>query len=140
MRLRALWLALLLALLVGLAIGTWLRLRLERPESYLGSTIPAEPLHVRDSRAVVLDARFPPVRHAPVKCRSGRNDAQLFTGPAAILARRKRGVPGTKRVWGVDSTVLKTVCYNEHRKSSEIAYPFYSVGETQAAACGLAPE
>jgi hypothetical protein len=92
MRLRVLWLALLLALLTGLAIGTWLRLRLERPERYIGgpaapagsesaalgradsgraqsapcgradsgrpagSAITAEPLHVGDAGAAVLDA------------------------------------------------------------------------------------
>ena len=38
--LKWLWrmlLALLLSLLVGLAIGTWLRLRLERPVYYIGA-------------------------------------------------------------------------------------------------------
>ena len=35
--LRRVLLALLLSLLVGLAIGTWLRLRLERPVYYIGA-------------------------------------------------------------------------------------------------------
>ena len=38
--LRRVLLALLLSLLVGLAIGTWLRLRLERPVYYIGAAEP----------------------------------------------------------------------------------------------------
>ena len=37
---RALLIYLLVSLLVGLAIGTWLRLRLERAPVYIGSAIP----------------------------------------------------------------------------------------------------
>jgi len=40
-----LW-VLLAELVVGAAIGTRLRTKLERPISYLGFTLPAEPLHV----------------------------------------------------------------------------------------------
>ena len=51
-------LALLLSLLVGFLIGTWLRMRLERPVRYIGAlpaSAPApQPLHVLDPRATVL--------------------------------------------------------------------------------------
>jgi uncharacterized protein YneF (UPF0154 family) len=39
---RALLIYLLVSLLVGLAIGTWLRLRLERAPMYIGSTTPPD--------------------------------------------------------------------------------------------------
>ena len=48
-------LALLFALFVGLAIGTLLRLRLERSVYYLGSAIAPLPLDVGDTRPPVLD-------------------------------------------------------------------------------------
>jgi hypothetical protein len=54
---RRVALALLFSLLVGLAIGTALRLRLERPTRYLGSATPARPLDVGDAGPAVLDAR-----------------------------------------------------------------------------------
>ncbi len=57
--LRGLLLALAISLLVGFAIGTWLRLRLERPTTYIGA-LPALaplPLDVLDARAPVRDAR-----------------------------------------------------------------------------------
>lgn len=55
--LRTLVLALLLSLLFGLVIGTALRLRLERPTRYIGSSlaVPALPLDVGDAGAAVLD-------------------------------------------------------------------------------------
>ena len=53
---RLLWL-LLLSLLVGLAIGTAIRLWLERPVYYLGSALPAVPLDLGHAGAPVLDAR-----------------------------------------------------------------------------------
>jgi len=53
---RLLWL-LLLSLLAGLAIGTAIRLRLERPVTYLGSALPAPPLDVGHAGAAVLDPR-----------------------------------------------------------------------------------
>lgn len=63
--LRAVLLALLASLLFGLAIGTWIRLRLERPTWYIGNTgdptesapLAALPGHVGDARALVLDSR-----------------------------------------------------------------------------------
>ncbi len=54
--LRGLLMALLLSLLLGFAIGTVLRVRLERPVRYIGSALPAGPLDVGDARARVLDA------------------------------------------------------------------------------------
>jgi hypothetical protein len=54
--LRRLLLALLVSLLVGFAVGTWLRMRLERPVRYLGSASAARPLYVCDAGAGVLDA------------------------------------------------------------------------------------
>jgi hypothetical protein len=50
-------LALLLSLCVGLVIGTVIRARLERPVHYLGSALPAQPLHVDHTGAPVLDPR-----------------------------------------------------------------------------------
>ena len=55
--LRSILLALLLSRLVGLAVGTLLRMRLERPVRYLGSVPVTFPLHVGNSRAPVLDPR-----------------------------------------------------------------------------------
>ena len=55
-------LALLFSLLVGLAIGTVLRLRLERPITYIGQASPSAaplaslPLDVGAAGAVVFDA------------------------------------------------------------------------------------
>lgn len=53
--LRKVLLAMVVSLLVGFAIGTILRLRLERPEHYIGSAIPTDPLYVGDLRSRVLD-------------------------------------------------------------------------------------
>ena len=50
-------LALLGSLVVGLAIGTALRLRLERRVYYLGSAVAPHPLDVGDTRPSILDAR-----------------------------------------------------------------------------------
>ena len=50
-------LALLLSLAVGLVIGTVIRTRLERPVHYLGSALPAQPLHVDHPVAAVFDSR-----------------------------------------------------------------------------------
>ena len=55
--LRRILLALFFSLLVGLAIGTALRLRLERPVVYMGSATSRFPLHIGYARAVVLDPR-----------------------------------------------------------------------------------
>jgi len=63
--LRAILLALLASLLFGLAVGTWIRLRLERPTWYIGNTrdpmdsapLAALPGHVGDARALVFDSR-----------------------------------------------------------------------------------
>jgi hypothetical protein len=57
--LRTFLLALLFSLLVGFAIGTLLRLRLERPTRYIGVTLPlaALPFDVCDAGAPVLDPR-----------------------------------------------------------------------------------
>jgi hypothetical protein len=49
-------LALLLSLLVGLAIGTWLRLRLERPVYYIGAADPT-PMQV-ESRGQLAPSRL----------------------------------------------------------------------------------
>jgi hypothetical protein len=50
-------LALLVSLVLGLAIGTVLRLRLERSVYYLGSAIAPHPLDVSDTRPSILDPR-----------------------------------------------------------------------------------
>jgi len=50
-------LALLFSLLLGLAIGTAIRWRLERPRVYIGLGSPGLPLHVGDAGAPVLDPR-----------------------------------------------------------------------------------
>lgn len=50
-------LTLLVSLLLGLAIGTLLRLRVERSVYYLGSAIAPQPLDVGDARPPILDAR-----------------------------------------------------------------------------------
>lgn len=55
--LRTVLLALLFALAVGFAIGTVLRMRLERPVRYIGSTVAPLPLHIGHTRAPVLDSR-----------------------------------------------------------------------------------
>ncbi len=57
--LRTVFVALLLSLLLGLVIGTLLRLRLERPTRYIGALLPAAalPLHVGDAGAAVLHPR-----------------------------------------------------------------------------------
>lgn len=54
--LRRVLLALLFSLLLGLAIGTALRLRMERGVYYLGSAIAPRPLDIGDTRPPVLDA------------------------------------------------------------------------------------
>jgi hypothetical protein len=54
--LRRVLLILLGSLLVGFAIGTVLRLRLERPTTYIGSAVPPLPLHVA--------LPSPPILHA----------------------------------------------------------------------------
>ncbi len=54
---RAFLLALLTSLLVGLVIGTAIRLRLQRPVRYIGSALAAAPLEVAHAGAPVLDAR-----------------------------------------------------------------------------------
>jgi hypothetical protein len=53
--LRRLLMALLFSLLLGFAIGTVLRLKLERPVRYIGSAFPAGPLDVGDPRPRVFD-------------------------------------------------------------------------------------
>jgi hypothetical protein len=53
--LKRVLLALLFSLLLGFAIGTWLRIRLERPVVYIGSAIPRLPLDVRLAGTTVLD-------------------------------------------------------------------------------------
>jgi hypothetical protein len=53
--LKRIALALLFALLFGMAIGTVLRLRLERTQVYIGSVAPRLPLDVGQARAPVLD-------------------------------------------------------------------------------------
>jgi hypothetical protein len=55
--LRAVLLAMLFSLLFGAAIGTWLRLRMERPRSYLGLAPAAAPLHVVHAGTPVLEPR-----------------------------------------------------------------------------------
>ena len=64
---RHILLALLFSLLAGLAFGTWIRLRLERPTFYLGAVGACEvrvadsgagqPLDLGNPRAAVLDPR-----------------------------------------------------------------------------------
>jgi hypothetical protein len=55
--LKGVLLALLFSLLVGLAIGAALRMRLERPTPYIGSAFAPDPFDVGDTRASVLDTR-----------------------------------------------------------------------------------
>lgn len=57
--LRTVFLALAFSLLLGLVIGTLLRLRLERPTRYIGALLPAAtlPLHIADAGAAVLHPR-----------------------------------------------------------------------------------
>ena len=58
---------------MGLALGTLLRLRLERSVYYLGSAIAPAPLDVGDTRPPILDA-----------C------AEILHGVSVTLLRRKR--------------------------------------------------
>ena len=55
--LKGVLLALLASLVLGLAIGTALRLRLERSVYYLGSATAPHPLDVGDTRPSILDTR-----------------------------------------------------------------------------------
>ena len=55
--LKGVLLALLFSLLLGLAIGTALRLRAEKSVYYLGSAIAPHPLDVGDTRPSILDTR-----------------------------------------------------------------------------------
>ncbi len=55
--LKGVLLALLVSLVLGLAIGTALRLYLEQSVYYLGSAIAPHPLDVRDARPSILDTR-----------------------------------------------------------------------------------
>ena len=55
--LRAIVLALLLSLLFGVAVGTLLRLRLERPVRYLGSAPASLPLDIRETDSPIFHAR-----------------------------------------------------------------------------------
>ncbi len=54
---RGVLLALLVSLLLGFAVGTALRLWLERPVRYIGSAPATLPLQVGHAGASVLDAR-----------------------------------------------------------------------------------
>jgi hypothetical protein len=55
--LRTFLIALAFSLLLGLVIGTVIRLRMERPTTYIGQALPLAPLplDVGDARARVLD-------------------------------------------------------------------------------------
>ena len=55
--LKGVLLALLFSMFVGLAIGTLLRLRLERSLYYIGSAIAPAPLDIGDTRPPILDTR-----------------------------------------------------------------------------------
>ena len=55
--LKSALLALFFSLLLGIAIGTALRLRLEKSVYYLGSAIAPAPLDVGDTRPPILDTR-----------------------------------------------------------------------------------
>jgi hypothetical protein len=55
--LKGVLLALLASLVLGLAIGTALRLRLERSVYYLGSATAPHPLDIGDTRPSILDTR-----------------------------------------------------------------------------------
>jgi hypothetical protein len=54
--LRRILLLLLFFLLLGLAIGTAIRLKLERPERYIGSALAPHPLELLDAGPPVLQA------------------------------------------------------------------------------------
>jgi len=49
-------LALLFSLLLGFAIGTAIRMRLEQPVVYIGSTATGLPLHIGHTGAAILDS------------------------------------------------------------------------------------
>ena len=53
--LRSVLLALLVSALVGFAIGTVLRLRMEKPVHYIGSAVSTDPLDIGKLRSRVLD-------------------------------------------------------------------------------------
>ena len=53
--LKRVLLALLFSLLLGFAIGTWLRIRLEKPVVYIGSAIPRLPVDFGFARATIFD-------------------------------------------------------------------------------------
>ena len=55
--LKGMLLALLFSLVLGLAIGTALRLRMERSVYYLGSATAPHPLDIGDTRPSILDTR-----------------------------------------------------------------------------------
>ncbi len=55
--LKGMLLALLFSLVLGLAIGTALRLRAEKSVYYLGSAIAPQPLDVGDTRPSIFDTR-----------------------------------------------------------------------------------
>ena len=55
--LKGVLLALLFSLVLGLAIGTALRLRAEKSVYYLGSAIAPHPLDIGDTRPSILDTR-----------------------------------------------------------------------------------
>jgi hypothetical protein len=57
--LKGVLLALLFSLLVGLAIGTALRMRLERPTPYIGSAFAPDPFDVGESRPAAVLSRHP---------------------------------------------------------------------------------
>jgi hypothetical protein len=55
---RLVLLLLLVEIVIAAALGTRVRRQLEQPVTYLGRfLVPAEPLHVGDAGAAVLDAR-----------------------------------------------------------------------------------
>ena len=82
---RAILFALLMSLLFGLAVGTWLRLQLEQPVRYLGMSpalsAPAHPGHIGHARAVVLEPcdHEEQVREA-VQVADGQRVERLFAG------------------------------------------------------------
>ena len=55
--LKGVLLALLTSLVLGIAIGTALRLRVEQSDYYLGSAMAPHPLDVDDTRPSILDTR-----------------------------------------------------------------------------------
>jgi hypothetical protein len=59
---RSILLALLFSLLFGLAVGTWLRVKLEKTPVYIGALEHQDEVGTRNSRVVFSPPGYPPAR------------------------------------------------------------------------------